>query len=405
MQFCDRLQYHCCWFVQSASALQIQRISTVKKIKRILKVIGLSIGILVAIAVLGIVGFMYLSPQFGGQATAEQQQEYAKSGHYEDGEFQNPIPTEMATPSWGTMVKFFQSEPGRNPKANIPVLSVDSADIASPSPSKTELIWFGHSTFLLQLDGKNILLDPMLGDCPAPHPMVGNKRYSAELPIEIEQLPSIEAVLFSHDHYDHLDYGSIIALKDKVAAFYVPLGLGNHLREWGVDPERIHEHNWGDTAELNGTRFTATPARHFSGRGISDRFATLWCSWVIEGQQSKVFFSGDSGYGPHFATIGEEYGPFDIALMECGQYNKEWSNIHMMPEETVQAALDVKAQIAMPIHWGAFTLALHPWTEPVTRMANKAAEVNMPITTPRIGERFSVGEGNYPTSKWWASTE
>jgi len=371
---------------------------TVKKFLRILKKAALTLLVLLGVLLVYIVLFINLSPEFGGSATEADKERYARSGRYEEAIFVNDIPTPMADPKWETMLEFFKSSPDRQPASNIEVLPVDSASIANPANTTAELIWFGHSTFLLQLDGKNILLDPMLGDTPSPHPWVGGKRYSKELPIEIAELPQIDAVLLSHDHYDHLDYGSIVELKDKVAHFYTPLGVGVHLREWGIPEEKIHELNWGESLTQDGTEFICAPARHFSGRGLTDRFATLWGSWVIAGQHKKIFFSGDSGYGEHFKEIGNKYGPFDIALMECGQYNEEWANIHMMPEETVQAAVDVKAAVAMPIHWGAFTLALHAWVEPPVRMAKKAEELGMPIATPKIGERFTVGANSYPNT-------
>ena len=205
----------------------------------------------------------------------------------------------------------------------------------------------------------------------------------------------------SHDHYDHLDYETIQKLKDKVGVYFTPLGLGNHLIEWGVNKERINELNWWDSIDFDGIKLICTPARHFSGRGLFDRATTLWCSWVIEGKKDNVFFSGDSGYDTHFKEIGEKYGPFDISLMECGQYNEDWKLLHMMPEETVQAALDLKSKLTMPIHWGGFTLAFHDWTDPIERVVNKAKKLNMPITTPKIGEPVIIGKETYPIEKWW----
>jgi L-ascorbate metabolism protein UlaG (beta-lactamase superfamily) len=298
------------------------------------------------------------------------------------------------------MAKQFKSDPNRQPKFDIPVLKIDSADIVNRPDSIIKATWFGHSAFLIEVDGKKLLVDPMFGPTPAPHPTLGKNRYSKELPIEIEKMPHIDAILISHDHYDHLDYGSIQKLKLKADEFFVPLGVGRHLREWGIEASRIHELDWWENAEFNGLKFHCTPARHFSGRGLTDRATTLWCSWVIETDSTKLFFSGDSGYGPHFKEIGDKFGGFDFVMMECGQYNEQWSSIHMMPEESVQAALDVHAKFVMPIHWGAFTLAFHSWTDPVERFTKSAKAKGISVATPRIGEAVELNV-SYPNSRWW----
>ncbi len=371
--------------------------------KKTLKVVGITMGSMLAFMLLTGIIFLYVSPQFGGSPSQAQLVNYTKSGHFEDGIFVNPIPTDMSM-SFKTIVSllgdYARGIPNQRPAADVPVQKIDSLDIVNHPDTLTRLTWFGHSAFLLEINGKNILIDPMLGDSPSPLPFLGTTRYSKELPIEIEQLPAIDAVLISHDHYDHLDYGSIQNLKNKTKHFYVALGVGNHLAAWGIDSARIHELNWGETLKLDNLTFTATPARHFSGRGLSDRFATLWCSWVIQSPTKKIFFSGDSGYGPHFKEIGNVYGPFDLALLECGQYDTRWQNIHMLPEQTVQAALDVKAKLMMPIHWGAFTLALHSWTEPVTRSSAEAKKLNVSLATPAIGEPFILS-GPIPQGRWW----
>jgi L-ascorbate metabolism protein UlaG (beta-lactamase superfamily) len=186
-----------------------------------------------------------------------------------------------------------------------------------------------------------------------------------------------------------------------VKHFYVPLGVENHLISWGVPERSISVLDWWEETKTMGIELICAPARHFSGRGLTDRASTLWCSWIIKGKNSKIYFSGDSGYGPHFKEIGTKYGPFDIALMECGQYNQQWEAIHMMPEQTAQAGIEVRADLIMPIHWGAFTLALHSWTDPVERLLEKAKELNIPVATPVVGEPIFVGDTSYPISAWW----
>ncbi len=243
----------------------------------------------------------------------------------------------------------------------------------------------------------------MFGAVPAPHPWLGKKRYSKELPIEVEKLPAIDLIIFSHDHYDHLDYGSIQKLKGKTKKFYVPLGVGNHLKKWGVQPSAIQELNWWDEVTYGDLVLAFTPARHFSGRGLTNRWSTLWGSWVIKGAQDNIYFSGDSGYGSHFKTIGDKYGPFDFAMLECGQYNERWSEIHMMPEETAQAAVDLNTKAMMPIHWAAFTLALHSWTDPVERVTVKARQLGMPIVVPKIGSSIQFNHIPDETFNWWVN--
>jgi L-ascorbate metabolism protein UlaG (beta-lactamase superfamily) len=306
-----------------------------------------------------------------------------------------------ASKMMSTMLEFIKGVPNSRPDFDIPLQRIDSLAITEWDESAS-LVWFGHSAFLLKMDGKNILIDPMFGDVPAPHPWLGKKRYSNGLPIEIEKLPAIDAILISHDHYDHLDYGSIQKLKDKTSAFYVPLGVGAHFLKWGVPAEKIHELAWWDETHLNSIKLVFAPARHFSGRGLGDRFSTLWGSWIIKGSNENIYFSGDGGYGPHFKEIGDKYGPFDFAMMECGQYNENWKDIHMMPEETAQAAVDVKANYMMPIHWGAFTLALHSWTDPVERVSKKANELEVSLLIPQIGERIIVDSTlSRSTEQWW----
>lgn len=364
-----------------------------------------TIAIVSIILLLFIVGFIFMntSPQFGGQPTQEQKLAYAATGHYEDGKFINQVPSPMDVglkdiPS--LLYQQIKGDPDRQPSVKFDVQKIDSLEIEQKPDSITRLTWFGHSAFLLEIAGKKILLDPMFGDVPAPHPWLGKSRYSNGLPIEIEKLPQIDAIIMSHDHYDHLDYGSIMRLKGKTKQFYMPLGVGAHFRKWGVSDEHIHELDWWDDIQLDSLKFTCTPARHFSGRGFGDRATTLWCSWVIQSPEKNIYFSGDSGYAPHFKEIGEKFGGFDFAMMECGQYNEKWRSIHMMPEETIQAAVDVKAKVTQPIHWGAFTLSLHSWTDPIERATKEAAKRGVTLCTPEIGEAVVIGQ-EYPAGRWW----
>lgn len=363
--------------------------------------IGISIAVIIGLIIILISLFMNFSPQFGKRATKEQKIEYAKSGHFEKGKFINQSPTTMDIQLFVLIKEMLDGSVQRKPKINIPVNKIEPAVLVNNDANITRLTWLGHSTFLLEMDGKTILIDPMFGETPSPLSLIGTKRYSEELPINIEELPAIDAVILSHDHYDHLDYGSIQKLKGKVDHYYTPLGAGNHLIEWGIAEDKVHELNWWDSIEFDSISLVCTPARHFSGRGLFDRAATLWCSWVIVGKKDNIFFSGDSGYDTHFKEIGEKYGPFDISLMECGQYHNNWQLYHMMPEESVQASIDLKSKLTLPIHWGAFTLALHDWTDPITRFSTKANELNVSVATPKIGEPVILGNATYPTEQWW----
>ncbi|WP_240633474.1 MBL fold metallo-hydrolase [Paenibacillus montanisoli] len=319
--------------------------------------------------------------------------------------FTNSIPTTMDM-SLKSIISMLRDQlkpvPNRKPSKAIPYLKLALAD--QPQPEGIQVTWFGHSAFLLEIEGKRLLFDPMFGDAPSPPPgsYFTGKRFSGGLPLAAADFPAIDAVIQSHDHFDHLHEGTVRKLKDKAGRFIVPLGVGKRLRKWGVDPAKIAELDWGDELHLAGLTLACMPARHFSGRGLFDRNSTLWCSWAVLGKKSRAFFSGDGGYGPHFKEIGAKYGPFDVTLMECGQYDERWAAIHMMPEETVQAHLDVQGDLLIPVHWGAFMLAYHAWTDPVERAVKAAQAKGVRIATPQIGETVSVGRDvDHPAAPWW----
>lgn len=355
--------------------------------------------ILIGIIVLGY-AVVKIHPTFGGKQSKEKMKLFAQSPQYQKGKFVNQTTNEWDT-SFGSMLsmikEFLKGKVERKPRTPLPIVpyapGIDRADSA-------RVTWFGHSAFLLEVEGKTILFDPMFGKAPTPFP-IKNQRYSRKLPFKIEDLPAIDAVVLSHDHYDHLDYGSIMKLKGKVKQFITPLGVGSHLARWGIPEEKISEHDWWSEYTFEGLKLACTPARHFSGRGLTDRNSTLWCSWVIIARDTKIYFSGDGGYGSHFKEIGEKYGPFDLTLIECGQYNVRWAEIHMLPEETVQAHQDVKGKLLIPVHWGAFTLSLHAWHDPIERALRAAEESGVEIATPRIGETVIVGEDQFPDLAWW----
>ena len=294
------------------------------------------------------------------------------------------------------MTDYYKMKSKLRPLKNLPIV-LSNKD----NESLESVTWFGHSASLLKIEGKKLLLDPMLGDASSPFPVFNSKRYSGSFSLEREDLQEIDAIIISHNHYDHLNYKSIMQLKDRAKHFYVPIGVARYLIKWGVSPSKISEHNWWDEITFDTIKLVCAPARHFSGRSMTDRDRSLWCSWLILGQETKVFFSGDSGYAPHFKEIGDKYGPFDLTLMECGQYDTRWSAIHMLPEETVQAHIDVKGELLLPIHWGAFTLALHEWSDPIERVTEEAKRLGVNIATPQIGESITLKSTDYPSAAWW----
>ncbi|HEY0177224.1 MAG TPA: MBL fold metallo-hydrolase [Pedobacter sp.] len=317
--------------------------------------------------------------------------------NYQKGALNNlsftPIKPEGVT--YGAIIRaMIKGNPDKIPAHTLPHAVPDFNPVAG-----TRLTWFGHSSYLLQVDMLNILVDPVFSPSTSPFSFIGNKNFEGTDFIRPEDLPELDVLLITHDHYDHLDYQSILKLKGKVKQFVTSVGAGEHLERWGIPAGQITELAWGEQAIVSGLEFTAVPARHFTGRGFK-RNQTLWSAFVLRTAQYKLFLGGDSGYDTHFKEIGEQYGPFEMAILECGQYNKLWPDIHMFPEQTVQAAKDLKAKVLMPVHWGKFSLALHDWNEPIFRVTKSAAEQHQQITTPLLGQTVILGD-NYPDNKWW----
>ncbi|WP_416426462.1 MBL fold metallo-hydrolase [Pseudomonas sp. App30] len=287
--------------------------------------------------------------------------------------------------------------PGTRPHQEIPVHNLDKQQLlASPDASLWRL---GHSTLLMKLRGRFFITDPVFAERASPVQWAGPKRFH-QPPLGIEQLPPITAVILSHDHYDHLDESAIRQLADKTECFLTTLGVGDRLIEWGIPAAKVRQLDWWQETEVAGTRFAATPTQHFSGRSLFDSNSTLWASWVIMEPDLRIFFSGDSGYFDGFKQIGERYGPFDLTLMETGAYNVNWPSVHMQPEESLQAHLDVRGRCLLPIHNGTFDLSSHNWEEPFQRIVALARAQGVPVSTPQMGERVNLLAPQQGAA-WW----
>ena len=302
-------------------------------------------------------------------------QKLKQSPNYKQGAFQNLSPTPMKpydVSYWKMTKEFFKKHPHTAPLANLPFVKTDLKKLNAEEPV---IVWFAHSSYLLRIENKNFLVDPVFSGNAAPVSFMvkafpGSNEYKAD------DMPPVDYLILTHDHYDHLDFITIRKLRNKVGKIYCSLGISSHLKHWGVDENIITEMDWWQSEQLDSAmQLTAAPARHFSGRGIK-RGQTLWSSFILKTSTHNIYLGGDSGYDSHFAAIGEKYGPFDLAILESGQYNTMWPLIHMMPEETVQTAVDLKAKALLPVHWGKFRLGMHAWDEPVKRVLIKAEELN-----------------------------
>jgi len=353
---------------------------------------------------IGITLFINLAPALGGNPTKEQKEYYKQFKNYVNGSFVNDPPTilKMSFSDNVSMVKeSFSGAKGRNPDGTIPAADFDWDKIKS---EKDSLTWMGHSAFLLSIDNKKILLDPILSSVASPVSFAGSKRYkySQNMLGIIDKLPPIDAMFISHDHYDHLDYQSIIKLKSKVQHFFVPLGVSADLIRWGVSKDKITELNWWQERDYEGLTVALAPSLHYSGRNPLRGNSTLWGGWVILGKNTRVYYSGDGGYGNHFKEVGKKYGPFDITLLDGGQYDRRWDWVHMTPEEAVQANLDVQGKNMLLAHWGAFSLAFHGWNEPIERAIKAAKEKEVNLIAPEIGETVQLNSDLLvPISPWW----
>ncbi|WP_221633925.1 MBL fold metallo-hydrolase [Nocardioides luti] len=319
------------------------------------------------------------------------------SPQFRDGEFHNSRPMRVVEPgSRGSMAREFATK-GAVGKPSGPVPLVTPSWPAEASDCAAT--WLGHSTVLLEVGGRRILTDPVWSDRVSPSATVGPRR-SHPVPVALEDLPPIDAVLISHDHYDHLDTATVDVLtRTQTMPYVVPLGVGAHLRRWGVPRDRVVELDWGQSVDLDGLVLTCTEARHFSGRLFAQN-PTLWSAWSVASNGRRAFFGGDSGWTEAFAEVGRREGPFDLTVLPVGAYDTRWPDVHMDPEEAVRTHLELRGDVLVPIHWGTFDLAFHPWAEPADRTRAAAEEHGVRLAQPRPGERFEAS-GELPTGAWW----
>ena len=344
---------------------------------------------------------MSLKKQFGKLPTKALKKYYSKSVYWKDNEFKNLVETKIDV-NIHTLPKMlykmiFERE-GREPNKTIPIESFDKSSFMMPS-DEAKFIWFGHSVLLFNINGTIIFIDPMMGPNASPTAPFSTKRFSENTLEILDELPDIDYLILSHDHYDHLDLESIEKLMPKTKHYLVALGVARHLESWNIPVEKITEFDWWQSFDTGNIKITFTPSRHFSGRAIIDKAQSFWGGWVFETPTEKIYFSGDGGYGEHFKEVGKKMGPFDIGFMECGQYNENWHDIHMYPEETVKASIDAKVNSVVPVHWGAFALSQHPWDESVNRFAKEAEQTDITPNYPKLGQCYTIKQVN--NERWW----
>ena len=365
-------------------------------------------GIVIASALVGLTLLTVISSE--GLATFGQTPDEQEVGHkvlrseFQQGRFQNQEPV-MRGHGIGRFFKilgkFYSTPAGKGePGKPLPIEAISDNRFAGDHGKDMRITWLGHSAILIEIEGYRILTDPVFSERASPFQWAGPKRFHP-VPIATDKLPALDAIVISHDHYDHLDYHTIRKLAPTTKRFFVPLGVGDHLASWGVDKNKITELDWWQETKLdNAITLAATPAQHFSGRGLFSRNTSLWASWVIHGKKNRIYFSGDTGMFDSFKDIGKRYGPFDYTLMHVGAYSDEWPKVHMTPEEAVQAHIDIGGKVFVPIHWGTFRLAFHDWSDPAERLYKEANGKHLSYVIPIAGQSFHNPQLP-PVTPWW----
>jgi L-ascorbate metabolism protein UlaG (beta-lactamase superfamily) len=362
----------------------------------------IALALLLAIAIA--VPVVLSLPVFGARLDGERLARARANPHYHDGKFVNPLPpaSYQAADIWNLVRGQFGDEI-RTPPAGIPVVRVARDALqAAPAASRLRAFWIGHASVYVEIDGVRMLVDPMFSAYASPFE-IGPRRFHPP-PLALDDLPPIDAVLITHDHYDHLDMRTIQHLARRGAAFFVPLGIGAHLRAGGVAETQIRDMEWWQEQAVRGVRIVSTPSRHYSGRGLTDQRATLWTSWSVIGPQHRFYVSGDTGYSDHFQAIAQRFGPFDLSFIKIGAYGPgaPWLDIHMSAEDAVRAHRDLRARRMFPVHWGTFNLAFHAWDEPMKRAVAAARASGVDLLTPRVGEIVDVDRA-FAFNPWWES--
>jgi len=349
---------------------------------------------------IGVVYIFIQQPKFGKAPSGERLERIKKSANYKEGKFQNlsytPALTEGVSMLSVLNEFFFKKKKHRKPPT---ILPSQKTNLLALAPNKDVLVWFGHSSYFIQIDGKKILVDPVLSGAASPVKFTTRSFPGSDI-YTTDDFPAIDYLFISHDHWDHLDYETVLKLKPKINRIICALGVGEHFERWGFDKHKIIEKDWNEEIVLEaGFVVNTAPGRHFSGRSFK-RNISLWTAFVLETPTMKLFLGGDSGYDTHFKNIGNKFGPFDLAILECGQYDKSWKYIHMMPEETVQAAIDLQAKKLLPVHWDKFALANHDWDTPIKEVTAEAKNKNLPIITPMIGQEVELNNDT-DFIEWW----
>ena len=370
------------------------------RLRRVLRVIGWTFGTLVMLIVVSAVTLWLIArPALGARAEGDALARVESSPQWRDGAFRNRL--RRIDGPFGRMMRefWFGGSKYRTPDAPIAVLARKANDFAVAPTSGLRITWLGHSTLLLEIDGRRLLIDPVWGERASPFTFLGPKRFFPP-PLPLSELPPVDAVLISHDHYDHLDMPTVKGLVGRNTRYVVPLGVGAHLLSWGVPARNVTELDWWQADTIAGLTLTATPARHFSGRGLTDQGKTLWAGWAIHGPVHRVFYSGDTALDDFFVEIGNRLGPFDLTMIEAGAYNAMWADVHLGPEQAVLAHKLVRGDVMLPVHWGLFDLALHGWTEPIERVIVAAQTGGITVLSPQPGEMIEPSSPP-PLRRWW----
>jgi len=342
---------------------------------------------------------------FGGDASGERLKRIQASPHYKDGVFVNTVPVTREEfgigDYWDYTIDLFIHDEIRIPPSAIPIVVIPPETLKTAPPPGLRSIWLGHASVFIELDGFRLLLDPVFSEYASPFNFIGPKRFHPP-PIALKDLPKIDAVMISHDHYDHLDIKTIQYLSSKGTHFIVPLGIGAHLDEWEVPNNQVTEFVWWESKKIGDLTIISTPAQHYSGRGMFDQNEKFWSSWSIIGPEHRVFYSGDTGFSDHFKKIGNQWGPFDLSIIKIGAYGPGtyWNGIHMDVEDAIQAHLDVQGSRMLPVHWATFNMAMHDWDEPIILAVKEANVKNVDLVTPHIGEIVTAGQP-FLSQRWW----